>query len=250
MSPLLTAACFLIVALVYGSAGFGGGSSYTALLTLSDLPPPWIPIVSLTCNIVVVAGSTAHFAWRGHLAWPLTWPFLAASVPCAYMGGRWPIRQELFLALLGAALVSAGLALVLRPVRHDVAVDDRPSRGASFAIGGALGLLSGLVGIGGGIFLAPVMLYRNWGNPKQVAAASALFILANSIAGLAGQLGKLATLEPLAGRWPLLLAVLLGGQAGSWLGSGPFPPRWVRTITAALVAAAGLRVLWRLHASA
>lgn len=248
MSPAALAAGFAVGALIYGSVGFGGGSSYTALLTLSDLPPTWIPALSLTCNILVVAGSSAHFARRGHLAWPLAWPFLLTSIPCAYLGGRWPIRLEIFLALLGASLVLAGAALFVQRASNETSSLGLPPCVLGLVLGATLGLLSGLVGVGGGIFLSPILLHRRWGTPKQIATTAALFILANSIAGLAGQLGKLSTFDPLAGRWPLFLAVIAGGQIGSLLGSGPFPQRLVRAITAVLVMAAGLRVLWRLVA--
>ncbi len=249
MSPLALAVCFGLVALIYGSVGFGGGSSYTALLTLSDLSPAWIPVLSLTCNLLVVAGSSWQFARRGHLDWPLAWPFLLTSIPCAYLGGRWPLRTELFLALLGGSLLLAGGTLLLQRAHDEEPARGRPPLAVALGGGAALGLLSGLVGIGGGIFLAPLLLHRRWGAPKQVAATAALFILANSLAGLAGQLGKLGTGEPLAGRWPLFLAVVAGGQLGSRLGAGPFPQRLVRAVTAVLVMAAGLRVLWRLAAA-
>ena len=250
MTTAFTALCFLVVALIYGSVGFGGGSSYTALLTLSDLPPHWIPVISLTCNVIVVAGSAVHFIRRGHLAWPMTWPFLATSVPCAYLGGRWPLEQDVFLGLLGGSLVVAGLSLLLQRSSDAEPSGGAPPQQLMFGLGAGLGLLSGLVGIGGGVFLAPLLLRRRWGTPKEIAATSALFILANSAAGLVGQFGKLATLGPLVGRWPLFAAVVVGGQAGSLLGSGPFPQGLVRAVTALLVAAAGLRVLWHLMAAA
>lgn len=248
MTGLLTAALFFVIALIYGSVGFGGGSSYTALLTLSDLKPGWIPPVSLACNILVVAGSTVHFARHGHIVARLVWPFLLGSVPCAFLGGRWPIRQETFLAMLGVSLLLAGVALLARR-REYTEAGGPPSLPAGLGVGAALGLLSGLVGIGGGIFLAPLMLLRRWGTPKQVAAASALFILANSLSGLAGQLVKIGTAEPLADRWMLFVAVVVGGQLGSSLGAGPFPQRLVRSITGMLVVAAGARVLYRLFAA-
>lgn len=245
MSPILTAVCFFVIALIYGSVGFGGGSSYTALLTLSDLKPGWIPVVSLACNIFVVAGSTVHFARKGHIVARLVWPFLFGSIPCAFLGGRWPVKQETFLAMLGVSLLLAGCALFTQRREYDETTKP-PSLLTALAVGALLGLLSGLVGIGGGIFLAPLMLLRRWGKPKQVAAASALFILANSISGLAGQLVKIGTFEPLADRWLVFVAVLIGGQIGSLLGSGPFSQRLVRAITGLLVVSAGLRVLYRL----
>lgn len=246
MSAGLATLLFFVVALIYSAAGFGGGSSYTALLTLSELRPAWIASVSLACNILVVAGSLVHFARRGHVDLRLAWPLLLASVPCAFLGGRWPLRETVFMTLLGISLVGAGTALLAQPNRRAVQTT-APGIPIRLATGAVLGLLSGLVGIGGGVFLAPVLLLRRWAEPKQVAGVSALFILVNSVAGLAGQLTKLGTVAPLAHHWMLFAAVLLGGQLGSMLGAGPFPQRFIRILTGALVASAGLRVLFHLQ---
>ncbi|MFO1491764.1 MAG: sulfite exporter TauE/SafE family protein [Kiritimatiellia bacterium] len=237
-------AAFFLVALIYGAVGFGGGSSYTALLTLTDLQPGMIPPVSLVCNLLVVTGSAVHFHRRGYFLPALAGPFLLGSVPCALIGGVWPLRQDVFLGVLGLALVLAGTAILVRRCESDPGPP--PGRSVAVAAGAGLGLLSGLVGIGGGVFLAPLMLWRRWGTAKQVAATCAFFILANSLAGLAGQWLKLRTLAPLASHWPLFIAVVAGGQLGSLLGSGPLPQPAVRRLTAVLVLVAGLRVLWKL----
>lgn len=243
-SPLL-AAGFFVIALIYASVGFGGGSSYTALLTLTVLDPQSIPPVSLLCNLLVVAGSAVHFHCRGHLDRSVAAPLLAGSVPCAFLGGWCPIRQDLFLALLGGTLVLAGGALLVRGWREQGAPSP-PRRPVGLATGAGLGLMSGLVGIGGGVFLAPLMLWRNWAEPKCVAATCAVFILVNSVSGLVGQLVKLGSTAPLADHVWLFVAVLVGGQIGSLAGSGPFPQDLVRRLTAGLVMVAGLRIAWML----
>ncbi len=241
--PALVVA-FVLIALVYGSVGFGGGSSYTALLTLTALCPAEIPVVSLVCNLLVVAGSAALFRRRGHFVPALAGPFLAGSVPAALIGGAWPIRQEIFLGLLGVSLVLAGGALLLRG--RELEPGPPPGRAQALITGAGLGLLSGLVGIGGGVFLAPLMLWKRWASAKQVAAACSVFILANSLAGLIGQGLKRGTLSPIGDHWPLFLAGIAGGQLGSRLGSGPLSQSSVRRLTAALVVFAGARVLWKL----
>lgn len=245
MTMPMLAACFFAIALIYAAVGFGGGSSYTALLTLTALEPQSIPPVSLLCNLLVVAGSAIHFHRRGHLDRGLAAPLLLGSVPCAFLGGWWPIRQDLFLGLLGGTLVLAGGALLVRGWGGRGAIRP-PSRPAGLAVGSGLGLLSGLVGIGGGVFLAPLMLWRNWAEPKSVAATCAVFILVNSVSGLLGQLAKLGSAAPLADHVWLFVAVLAGGQIGSLAGAGPIPQNLVRRLTAGLVMVAGLRIAWML----
>jgi uncharacterized protein len=244
MSAWLLPVLFLAVALIYSMAGFGGGSSYIALLTLAGYPHERIPAVALVCNIVVVAGGAYHFVRARHFNWGLFWPFMATSVPLAFIGGRLPLTRESFLLLLGVTLLVAG-ALLIWPVGKNWAETDvrSPSRAGSFVLGAGLGLLSGMVGIGGGIFLAPLLLHLRWATPKQVAALAAMFILVNSPAGLCGQLLK----NPAAlndWRWlGLAGAVLVGGQIGSRLGAWRIPQDRVRRLTGVIVLAAALRIL-------
>lgn len=240
---------FFAIALLYAMAGFGGGSSYTALLYLFELPYQLIPILSLLCNLIVVSGGSLHFIRRGHYRPELFWPFTLASVPMALVGGLIPVGKQLFLGLLGLSLLAAAMRLLwLRPASADEHSGAElppagPALGPALAIGAGLGLLAGLVGIGGGIFLAPFLLNLRWGSAKQVAATASLFILVNSLAGLSGQLIKLGAAVDLRPYWPLLLMVLLGGQLGSRLGAGPLPQRWLSLTTAALVLFAGGRLV-------
>ncbi|MCE9614737.1 MAG: sulfite exporter TauE/SafE family protein [Lentisphaerae bacterium] len=242
----LLAALFFGVALLYAMVGFGGGSSYVAFLALFDRPYQDIPQVALVCNMIVVTGGTLHFLRQGHFRWPLFWPFVVSSVPLAFLGGRLPLSKTVFLGLLGGSLVVAGLRLLLlKSGIEGEGADRRPPLPGALALGGGLGFLSGLVGIGGGIFLSPAMMNLRWGRPKQIAATASAFILVNSVSGLLGQIAKRGGVGEVVPYWPLFLAVLVGGQLGSCLGAGALPQRWVRLLTAALVLWVGTRVLWK-----
>lgn len=244
MSLWVIAVLFFAAAAIYSMAGFGGGSTYIAVLTLSGFAHDRIPVVALVCNIVVVTGGAYHFVRAGHFNWSRFWPFAIASVPLAFVGGRMPLTRETFLLLLGLSLLAAGVLLVWPVGNERVGADVRPPhRGWSLGIGGGLGLLSGMVGIGGGIFLAPLLLLLRWALPKQVASFSAVFILLNSISGLAGQLLKnSAALSDVQWLW-LAFAVFLGGQLGSRLGANRVSQARVRQVTGVIVLAAAWRIL-------
>lgn len=236
---------FFATALLYASVGFGGGSTYSALLSLAGYDYRLLPILSLACNIVVVTGSTIRFARAGTTPWrgALTVSLIAA--PLAFLGGLTPTKEAYFLILLGASLVLAGLAL-LQPGRPGITGE--PSQLARFMpfIAAPLGYLAGLVGIGGGIFLAPLLHLTRWNGARQIAATTSLFILINSLAGLAGQLVKNGPdrfAEALSGGLPLLVAVILGGQLGSLMALRLLPERMIRWLTAALTIWAGSRLL-------
>lgn len=236
---------FFATALLYASVGFGGGSTYNALLSLVGFDYRLLPVVSLVCNIVVVAGSTIRFARSGVVEWRRALLLSLIAAPLAMLGGLTPIKQATFLFLLGLSLVMAGLALFL-PRSPDL--DARPTPAARFmplAVA-PLGYLAGLVGIGGGIFLAPLLHLTRWAGARQIAATTSLFILINSISGLAGQLlknGPERFGEALTGALPLVAAVVLGGQLGSFLALRWLPERVIRWLTAALTIWAGSRLL-------
>lgn len=241
------APAFFATALLYASVGFGGGSTYNALLSLAGFSFVLLPIVSLCCNVVVVGGGTIRFARAGVTPWRQALLLSLVAAPLAFLGGRTPIREEAFLILLGLSLIAAGLALLLPRRTHEEAA--QPARAARFMplAAAPLGYLAGLVGIGGGIFLAPLLHLTRWSSGKAIAATTSLFILINSLAGLYGQLGKngpgvfgLA----LSGALPLLIAVVLGGQIGSLLALRFLPERAIRWLTAALTIWAGSKLLW------
>ena len=231
------AAAFFVTALLYAIAGFGGGSTYTALLGLAGADYRAIPIVSLACNILVVSVGTWRFARAGHFEWRRAWPLFVTSVPAAWIGGSLHIPKQYFLGLLAASLLVAGLTLLWEPMwKRDIAPEAGP-RWIEPVAGGSLGLLAGIVGIGGGIFLAPLLYLLRWDAPKRIAATCAAFILANSIAGLAGQASKsVAAAGTVLSEHVLLFpAVVVGGIIGAGLGARTIAPGWVRIVTAVLI---------------
>lgn len=242
MSALL-ALFFGLIALIYASVGFGGGSSYTALLTFTGIEPKLIPVISLCCNIVVVTGGTWRFWREGLIDWKAVLPLLAISAPLAFLGGLTPLKEATFLLILGSTLLLSAIALMLPQERLPRVRLPQP---AVLGLSGIVGLLAGLSGIGGGIFMAPVLHLIRWAEAKRIAAFASLYILVNSIAGLAGQLikgGPAVFAEPATNFWPLLLAVLVGGQIGSMMGIKLFSPVWLRRVTALLVGYAAIRLL-------
>lgn len=242
--PLLTFA-FGLTALLYAAVGFGGGSTYSALLALAGVDFRLLPVISLLCNVVVVAGSTVRFARAGITPWKGAALLTAIAAPAAFLGGLTPIKEATFLTLLGASLVLTGLTLL---IPQTAARDGEPTRAARWMplLAAPIGYLAGLVGIGGGIFLAPFLHLARWNGARQVAATAALFILVNSIFGLAGQLLKNG--PDLMGAavsfgLPLLIAVAVGGQIGSMLAVRFLPQAAIRWLTAALTIWVGARLL-------
>jgi uncharacterized protein len=229
------AALFFLTALLYGAAGFGGGSTYNALLVLAGADYREVPVIALACNILVVTVGSWRFARSGHVEWRRIWPLFVLSIPFAWLGGRLVVAEIVFVGLLAASLLVAGLLMLWQPLWEKEAPARVRSRWLEPVAGGALGFLAGMVGIGGGIFLAPLLYMLRWGPPKAIAGTSAVFILANSLSGLAGQLAKGSDGAALATYWPLFPAVLAGGLIGSTLGSGRLNPKYVRILTALLI---------------
>lgn len=243
--PALLAAAFALVALAYASVGFGGGSTYAALLALSGLDYRLLPMLALACNIVVVAGGSIRFARARLTPWRRAGVLVGLGAPASFLGGLTPIAESAFLALLGASLIVTSLAMLI-PLRERA--DDAPIRAARLIplLAAPLGYLAGLVGIGGGVFLAPLLHLARWDSARAIAASASLFILVNSLFGLAGQMLKhgpgLMGAAVSAGL-PLLIAVAIGGQVGSLLAVRFMPLHWLRWLTALLVALVGMRLL-------
>jgi uncharacterized membrane protein YfcA len=236
---------FFATALLYASVGFGGGSTYSALLALAGTNFLILPIISLSCNVVVVTGGTIRFALANQMPWRRAMTLALVAAPMAFLGGYTPVKERTFLLLLGASLVVAGLTLLLprSPER-----EGQPMALAKWMplAAAPLGYLAGVVGIGGGIFLAPLLHLTRWNPARQIAATTSLFILINSITGLVGQLAKTGPEkfgEALGSGLPLLAAVVIGGQLGSLLAIRFLPERIIRWLTAALTVWAGTTLL-------
>jgi uncharacterized membrane protein YfcA len=239
-------AAFFGIAFLYSLVGFGGGSSYVAILVIAGLSYQTVPPLALACNLVVAGTGFMNFARDGHFRPDLVLPFVILSVPLAYLGGRMPVGREIFALLLGASLFAAGVRMLL--AERDL---DRPvsvSRGRSYAVGlpvgGFFGFISGLVGIGGGVFLSPFLLLLKWANARQAACAASFFITLNSIAGLAGHWQK-NTAADLGGLGILAAAVFMGGQAGSRMGSRHVAKPVLTRILAGLVLFVSAKLLLR-----
>jgi len=243
------AAAFFITALVYASAGFGGGSTYNALLVLADTDYRAIPILSLCCNIIVVALGSWRFARAGHIDWRRIWPLVILSAPLAWLGGRLKVPELMFVGLLALSLLVSGLLMLWHPRWQREGDDPRRGKWLEPVAGGGLGFLAGVVGIGGGIFLAPLLYMLRWGSERAIAGTCAWFILVNSIAGLAGQLSKdnARVATALVDHWLLFPAVFGGGLIGSLLGSQRLNPKHIRVVTAVLVLYVALRLWLRLY---
>lgn len=228
----------LLVAFLYSTVGHAGASGYIAAMTLFGLAPAAIKPAALVLNILAASVVTFQFRRAGHFRWSLFWPFALASVPCAYLGGRLDVPARPFKILVGLVLLASAARFLVdlseRPARA-------PSKTVSLGAGAGLGLLSGLTGTGGGIFLTPLLLLAGWAPTKEAAAVSAAFILANSIAGLAGLLSAGKAVPDFA--WPLCAAALLGSAAGSYLGSNRFSVPLLRRLLAAVLVVAGLKLV-------
>ena len=245
---VLLAILFLVTAVLYSSVGFGGGSTYLALLLIWGVPYFIFPVIALFCNIIVVSGNCFNYIRAGNLNLKLLIPYLIGSIPFAYVGGSLPIEKKFFEILLFVVLAVAG-ALLLFNFRS---YDDKESSYRkipvpfSILIGGTLGFISGVVGIGGGIFLSPILFLIRAGKPKHIVTVASLFILINSISGIIGQITKNNVLEEITNYWYLLAAVLIGGQVGNFLNLKIFPTRILALITACLVLSVAFRMGLRL----
>ena len=243
--PLWLPALFFLIAALYATVGFGGGSSYLAVLALAGLSHTAIPQTALVCNLIVSAGGVWHFGRAGHLKWSRVLPLVVLSVPMAYLGGKTPVSREIFFLLLGGSLFVAGTRMFLPLARGGGVCSAMSTRGTwllGLPLGAILGFLAGLVGIGGGIFLAPILILTGWADARATAATSAVFILVNSASGLAGQVAKGVHLGMML--IPLAAAVLIGGQIGSRLGSYGLPVVVLQRLIGVLILFVSVRILW------
>jgi hypothetical protein len=247
---ILLSILFLVTAALYSSVGFGGGSTYLAFLLIWNVPYSVLPIIALFCNIVVVSGNSFNYIRAGNLNLRLLLPYLVGSVPLAYLGGSLELEKYFFEILLFVVLLISGILLLFnfRSYEERTQIYKKIPLLISVSIGSVLGFISGIVGIGGGIFLSPILFLFKVGKPKHIVTTASLFILINSVFGIAGQLSKNFIFLEIQNYWYLLLAVLIGGQIGNFLNLKIFSTRILALVTAILVlfvaARMGIRLYW------
>jgi len=228
---------FLVTATLYSSVGFGGGSTYLAILLIWGIPYSIFPVIALSCNIIVVSGNCFNYVKAGNLNVKLLLPYLIGSIPLAYIGGSLFVEKKIFEVLLFLVLLVAGSLLLFNFKSYDALNENNRKipRTVSILIGGIIGFVSGVVGIGGGIFLSPILFLLKNAKSKHIVTAASLFILINSISGIIGQLTKNEVLDQIKDYWYLLLAVFIGGQIGNFLNLKIFSTRAMALVTAFLV---------------
>ena len=239
---------FFITAILYSSVGFGGGSTYLALLLIWGVPYTIFPIIALSCNIIVVSGNCFNYIRAGNLNLKLLIPYLIGSIPLAFIGGSLPVEKKFFEILLFLVLSLAGCLLLINFRSYDDKQESYKNIPflVSVIIGGILGFISGIVGIGGGIFLSPILFLIRVARPKHIITAASLFILINSVFGIIGQLTKNLNFSEVYGFFYLLIAVLIGGQIGNYLNLKIFPTRLLALITSGLVLFVAIRMGFKL----
>ena len=235
---------FFVTAILYASVGFGGGSTYLALMLIWDIPYYIFPVIALICNIFVVSGNSFNYIKAGNLNLKLLLPYLIGSIPLAFIGGSLQIDKNLFEIFLFIVLAIAGTLLLINFKSYD---DNESSYRdipiiISILIGGILGFVSGVVGIGGGIFLSPILFLIKAAKPKHIVTAASLFIFINSISGVIGQLTKNIVLNDISNYWYLFLVVIIGGHIGNYLNLKIFPTRFLALITSVLVLFVAIRI--------
>lgn len=237
---------FFTVAILYSSVGFGGGSSYLAILALSGIFFQQTRATSLLCNIVVVFGNILLITDIKKLNWKKIIPLLLFSIPFAFLGGKLKISQNFFFILLGFTLFFAAVSMwISKNIISSKNENSKFSSMKNISYGSVIGFISGMVGIGGGIFLAPLLYLTNWDTPKKIAATASLFILANSIAGFTGQYYNPDFYIDWNLTSILLVAVFIGGQIGSRISNNYFTPVQLKRATSILILFISFRILWK-----
>ena len=239
---------FIITAILYSSVGFGGGSTYLALLLIWEIPYYIFPVIALICNIIVVTGSSINYVRAGNHNLRLLIPFLIGSIPLAFLGGTLILDKKVFEFSLFLVLSIAGVLLFLKNKSYE----DKDTKirklniFVSLLIGSILGLISGIVGIGGGIFLSPILFLLKADKPKNIVTTASLFILVNSISGILGQFTKENILNEIISYWPLFLADFIGGLFGNYLNLKIFSNRLLALITSLLVIFVATRIGYKI----
>lgn len=235
----LVSAAILVVAFLYSSVGHAGASGYIAVMTLFGFSPGVIKPTALVLNILVATIGSIQYGRAGYFSWRLFWPFAALSVPLAFVGGYVNLPIRWFKILVGIVLLFSAIRFLMKAT-SDSEVHP-PSKGLSVAVGGGLGLLAGLTGTGGGIFLTPLLIFLKWARTKTASATSAVFILANSTAGLAGNLSATKSFPPFAVAFAVMAVV--GGTLGSYFGSRRFDVVVIKRLLAVVLTVAGIKLI-------
>jgi uncharacterized membrane protein YfcA len=239
----LLAALFLAVGALYGSVGHAGASGYLAAMALLGTAPESMRPIALAVNVAVAAIAFASYATAGHFSWRFLLPFAVASVPAAFVGGLITLPGDWLRAAIGVAIALAAVQIVVRSLagaRPPAAIRS-PGVSVRLAAGGTIGLAAGITGTGGGIFLSPLILLCGWADPKRTAATASLFILVNSIAGLAGLASS--GWSPGVELLPLAVAASTGGLVGSAIGSRVATPRILNLLLASVLALASVKLV-------
>lgn len=239
LAEIAVCAGVLVVAFLYSSVGHAGASGYIAVMALAGISATIIKPTALVLNIVVASIGTIQFWRAGHFRWSLFWPFALLSVPAAYLGGALVLPTKVLRVAIGIVLLASAARLLIQ-FRPTTEYRNVP-RPVALATGGILGFLAGLTGTGGGIFLTPVMILMRWAPTKQVAAVSVVYILVNSVAGLAGSLRSGISLPSFT--MPLIVAVIVGGTLGSYFGSRRFSAPIIHAILATALILAGMKLI-------
>lgn len=235
---------FFVTAILYSSVGFGGGSTYLALLLIWDIPYYIFPVLALVCNVIVVSGNSFNYIRTGNFNSKLLLVYLVGSIPFAFLGGSIAVEKKIFEIILFIVLSLAGFFLLIsnRNYSDKIIKINNINPLFSIMIGSVIGFISGIVGIGGGIFLSPILFLLKAAYPKQIVTTASLFILLNSISGILGQLTKENVINELFNYYPLFLAVLIGGQIGNFLNLKFLSNRLLAILTSLLVIFVAIRI--------
>jgi uncharacterized membrane protein YfcA len=238
---LLLAILILGVALLYSTVGHAGASGYLAVMALVGVAPAVMKPTALVLNILVALIASTTFYRAGHFSLRLFWPFALTSVPCAFLGGALTLPTHWYKVVVGLVLLYSAVRMFSTQRAVADRASARPPLILALAIGSVIGLVSGLIGVGGGIFLSPILLFTGWAGIREAAAVSALFILVNSVAGL---LGHVAAVAQLPAALPVLaLAAILGGGIGAKYGSRRLPSPVLRQALALVLVIAGVKLI-------
>ncbi|MBI5215446.1 MAG: sulfite exporter TauE/SafE family protein [Ignavibacteriae bacterium] len=241
-TTLIVCSVFFIVAALYSSVGHGGASGYLAILSMFAVAHKEMSTTALMLNIVVASIAFVFYLRAGHFSWKLTLPFFLSSIPLAFLGGMLDVSAKSYTILLALALLFASYRLIIHVEAKEKTSQTIPSLSVALLAGAIIGLVSGIVGVGGGIFLSPLILLMGWATAKQTSATAALFIVVNSVAGL---LGRQVEGNFVVGNFlPFLLAAILGGVIGSQLGATKFSSLWLRRILGVVLIIAALKLIF------